>query len=292
MPLITGFHHISAFTKSKEQNVHFYTQVLGMRLVKQTLHQENWEIPHLFYGDYSGAPGTLLTFFVYPKIGRSYLNNHYFSSITLSVPFGSLPFWQNRLTDFAIDYSTNHQHQLTFSDPDGLELRLAETSDTLSGESSTKHSSVPGKHQISGIHTVEILVENTELEETFYTEWLGLTNFPSLTLDSSERLEILPSNTDERTRFGKGTIDHIALSVDSPDDLTAFKERAVKLGYTVEKLTDRHYFKSLYVKSPAGLRIELATKSPGFTIDEPLETLGTTITTLKLKQNYFRRNTK
>lgn len=283
MVQIKGFHHISAFTKSIEENLYFYSQILGLRLVKQTVHQENFQTPHLFYGDYTGTPGTLLTFFVYPKIGRSYLEDHYFGTVSLSIPKGSLSFWKNRLKNYSIEYKNREEQSiLQLTDPDGLSLQLEESNQSLQTMSDTTHSTIDAAYQIIRISKIVLYTNQLEKEKQFLKDWLALSDSLIINEEKDEKILLKETNTTKSTRFGKGSIDHIALSVESLDDLEAFKFRAETLGYQVEKLIDRHYFTSLYVKSPSGLRIELATITPGFTLDEKLETLGT-------KQKIFKQ---
>lgn len=274
MTKIKGFHHISAFTKSIEENIHFYTDFLGLRLVKQTVHQENFQTPHLFYGDYTGNPGTLLTFFSYPKIGRSYPNDHYFGTVHLSIPMDSLSYWQKRLERYTIDYERNHSF-IRFSDPDGLSLQLVESNQTINHTLFPEYSTVEIEHQIIRILRVELYSNHLEKEKHFLKSWLSLSDSLVIDQETDEQIVLKETTTKDPTRFGKGSIDHIAFTVESVKDLLAFKDRAETFGYQVEKVTDRHYFTSLYVKSPSGLRIELATEEPGFTLDESLETLGT-----------------
>ncbi|WP_225743436.1 VOC family protein [Marinilactibacillus sp. Marseille-P9653] len=277
---VQGFHHITAFAKSLKENQQFYIQILGLRLVKQTVHQENFRTPHLFYGDYAGTAGTLLSFFIYPKMGRSYQNDHFYKSITLAIPEGSVLYWKKRLNDFNIPYKSHeHSPMIFIEDPDGLSLILSEVEEHLSKEHVNQASSILQSKQIVRILQVDLSVPNVDKEIDFYRDFLGLK-------EPSQNLLLFHSTeTTERSRMGKGSIDHIAFSVKNESDLMHYKTRAGKLGYTIEKLADRHYFKSLYVLSPSGLRVELATLNPGFTLDETVEQLGNSIITHKPSPN-------
>lgn len=275
MPEVKGFHHISAFTKSMEDNLYFYTHIMGLRLVKQTVHQENFQTPHLFYGDYRGTPGTLLTFFVYPNIGQSYKNDPYFGTVTLTIPKGSMKYWKNRLKHYTIKFETDiEQSSINLVDPDGLGLRLQESIDRNLSTAPISGSEINEKHQLIQISKVDIHTSIVDKEKQFLKNWLALSDPFMLNPTSEEQINLIESHTDDRSRLGRGSIDHIALTVETTEDLKYFKVRAEKYGYQIEKLIDRHYFISLYVKSPSGLRIELATERPGFTIDEPLKQLG------------------
>lgn len=282
MPEVKGFHHISAFTKSMEDNLYFYTHILGLRLVKQTVHQENFQTPHLFYGDYWGTPGTLLTFFVYPKIGKSYKNDHYYGTVSLSIPKGSLIYWKNRLEKYTIRFNINiEKSSINLVDPDGLNLELHESVTPDLSTTPIAYSHIQEEYQLLRIFKINLHTRLVDKERHFLKEWLSLTDSFMLNPTSKEQIQLIASHTDDRSRLGRGSIDHIALTVETVEDLKYFKERAEKYGYQVEKLIDRHYFTSLYVKSPSGLRIELATERPGFTIDESLKELGNRKITFK-----------
>lgn len=273
---IQGFHHITAFAKSLKENQQFYIQILGLRLVKQTVHQENFKTIHLFYGDYSGTTGTLLSFFIYPKMGRSYLNDPYYKSVTLAIPEGSVLYWKKRLNDFNISYKSHeHSPMIFIEDPDGLSLILSEVAEHTTKEQVNQASSIPQSKQIVRILQVDLSVPNVNKEIEFHRNFLGLKEL------SQNLLTFHSTETTERSRIGRGSIDHIAFGVKNESELIHYKTRAETLGYTVEKLADRHYFKSLYVLSPSGLRVELATLQPGFTLDETVEQLGNSLITLK-----------
>lgn len=275
---LLGIHHISAFTKSKEENHFFYTKVLG--LVKNTVNQEHTHIRHLFYGDYTGSPGTLLTFFELPRAGQSYLENNYFSTVSLLVPKGALPYWKDRLESYEVQ-STLDDEGLIFTDPDHMPLRFVEAGGEETADYPTNHSSVPVEKQLIRISGIDIAVENTEKESRFLTEWLKMKESGTALTFTNEMetffIRLAHSNSDKQTRFDKGAIDHLALSYESLNELETKKNEAEQLGYTVEKLVNRGYFSSLYVKDPFGQRFELATLAPGFTIDEPLDELGNTL---------------
>ncbi|MFC6464258.1 VOC family protein [Marinilactibacillus sp. GCM10026970] len=277
---IQGFHHTTAFAKSLKENQQFYIQILGLRLVKQTVHQENFKTPHLFYGDDTGTAGTLLSFFIYPKMGRSYLNDHYYKSITLAIPIGSTLYWKKRLNDFMIPFKSNEDSSMLYiKDPDGLSLILSEVEEQLTKEPVNQGSSIPKNKQIVRILQVDLSVPDVDKEIDFYRNFLGLK-------EPSQNLLVFHSTeTAKPSRIGRGSIDHIAFSVKNESDLMLYKTRAENLGYTVEKLADRQYFKSLYVLSPSGLRVELATLRPGFTLDETVEQLGNSMITPKPSPN-------
>lgn len=280
--LITGIHHISAFTKSAKKNHAFYVGILGLRLVKNTVNQQNTAIRHLFYGDYNAHPGTQLTFFELKHSGQAYNEDNYFSTVTLDVPKSSLPFWHDYLTkhDINVEWSFD-KSSLFFTDGDDLPLALRETEAMIASENAVSHPSIPREMQIIGLSEMLIRVANPEATLDFLASFLGLKREGGCNFvynDASRFITTVEaSNNTEKSRFGRGSIDHIAYSVDTAEDLEVLHQRALDMKLPIEMYLDRDYFKSLYVTDPNGLRIEIATKGPGFIIDESLETLGETL---------------
>ena len=280
--MIKGLHHVSAFTKSARENHFFYTTILGLRFVKNTVNQENTAIRHLFYGDYQGNPGTLLTFFELKTVGSAYNENNYFSTVTLKIPKGTLRYWETRLSRFSIQTTLDQETQrLSFKDPDKFDLSLIEVDDVILPKNATNHSDVSVAHQIIGIYGILLKVERPDATFSFLTEALGL---PSITKthqvqDTQQGVftTVEVSHSTALSRMGRGTIDHIAYTVHSAEELEELYQKAITLHLPIEQYVERGYFKSLYVKEPNGLRIEIATETPGFTLDESIEELGTTL---------------
>lgn len=280
--MIKGIHHISAFTKSARENHFFYTSVLGLRFVKNTVNQENTAVRHLFYGDYQGNPGTLLTFFELKTIGSAYPENNYFSTVALKIPKGTLSYWKSRLACYSIETTLDQNEPiLFFKDPDHFELSLIEVDDVILSENATKHSDVPTANQIMGIFESYLKVEHPEETLSFLTDYLGLSlSIPRnrVQIDQQEVFtSVAPSGNTNVSRMGRGSIDHIAYTVDSSKELEELYQKAIGIKLPIDQYVERGYFKSLYVKEPNGLRIELATETPGFILDESLDTLGTAL---------------
>lgn len=277
--MITGIHHISAITKSARKNHSFYVDLLGLRFVKNTVNQQNTSMRHLFYGDYNANPGTQLTFFELKNSGQAYNEDNYFSTVTLDVPKGSLSFWHDRLTKHEVDVEWSFDNSsLFFKDGDGLPIALKEIEEVVAAENAVLHSSIPREMQIIGLSEILIRVANPEATLDFLSSFLGLNREGGCNFvynDSNHFTTTVEfSNSTEKSRFGHGSIDHIAYNVDTPEELEELHQKALDMNLPIEMYLDRDYFKSLYVTDPNGLRIEIATKGPGFTIDEPLETLG------------------
>ena len=268
-------HHISLLTRDAKQNVHFYTKILGMRLVKNTVNQENIRIRHLFYGDYLGTPGTVVTFFVLPLLGRRTDGRHFFNNIKLAIPEGSVAFWQARLTKEGIE-TTEIKGGLKFKDPDNIEIKLLETAEKLTDWRVVPNNGISAENQITRFLGTELHVPDPTATAAFFHEWLKIPiSGNQVQLDNHESIELFKSTQpDVRTRFGRGSIDHIALQAPDEQTLFAFWDKAEAMGLNREEYADRGWFKSIYVRDPGDNRIELATTTPGFGLEEPILTMG------------------
>lgn len=272
--MVHNIHHISGFTKSAKESIYFYTEILGLRLVKNTVNQENTKMRHLFFGDYQGTPGTLLTFFEISKLGQRRDFNNYFSTNYLAIPKGSLQFWKERLLQFNVE-SHQDDEGLEFTDFDDFKLKLIETDEQIQSEKATQHSTVPAHYQIIRIAGTSLVVENPTLTNQFLHTYLGIKSTETLPLNNRASFTIVKKSSElAKSRIGRGSIDHIAYSAATAADLEELYQTALANQFKIEEYVDRGYFKSLYVKEPNGLRIEIATELPGFLIDEDLATLG------------------
>lgn len=272
--MVHNIHHISGFTKSAKESIYFYTEILGLRLVKNTVNQENTKMRHLFFGDYQGTPGTLLTFFEISKLGQRRDFNNFFSTNYLAIPKGSLQFWKERLLQFNVE-SHQDDEGLEFTDFDDFKLKLIETDEQIQPEKATQHSTVPAHYQIIRIAGTSLVVENPTLTNQFLHTYLGIKSTETLPLNNRTSFTIVKKSSElAKSRIGRGSIDHIAYSAATAADLEELYQTALANQFKIEEYVDRGYFKSLYVKEPNGLRIEIATELPGFLIDEDLATLG------------------
>ncbi|WP_317913645.1 VOC family protein [Carnobacterium maltaromaticum] len=272
--MVHNIHHISGFTKSAKESIYFYTEILGLRLVKNTVNQENTKMRHLFFGDYQGTPGTLLTFFEISKLGQRRDFNNYFSTNYLAIPKGSLQFWKERLLQFNVE-SHQDDEGLEFTDFDDFKLKLIETDEQIQPEKATQHSTVPAHYQIIRIAGTSLVVENPTLTNQFLHTYLGIKSTETLPLNNRTSFTIVKKSSEvAKSRIGRGSIDHIAYSAATAADLEELYQTALANQFKIEEYVDRGYFKSLYIKEPNGLRIEIATELPGFLIDEDLATLG------------------
>lgn len=269
-----AFHHISLLTKDRKQNVAFYTELLGMRFVKNTVNQENNRMLHYYYGDYTGSPGSVVTFFVVPHLGQRYDHDHFLATIGLKIPNNSLNYWQERLENAGVAV-TQQENQLFFDDPDNVAVILTEVPEgPLKSELQVKND-IPGDKQILGLASTQLHVADLEKTADFFKRYLDWDVVAGqIKLSESEHLEIYQTKTPEKMRMGRGSIDHVAFAVKDDAALDDLYKKAQEQNWNIEEIISRGYFKSLYIREPGGNRLEFATMSPGFTIDEPLETLG------------------
>ena len=293
-PIITGIHHVTAFARDPSANLRFYTDILALRLVKQTVNFDDPSVYHLYYADRTGTPGTLITFFPNPHMGRGRHSSDEIATTTLSIPHASLPFWRDRLAAHDIPTTTDDDApRLHFQDHDTLQLSLIESDPPA--HTPLNNPDIPAQHAITGIHSTTLRVRNHNATADFLTRHLGFTPHPGipdtpgisgtpdrtwLTLGdarASQHIELIHDPAADAARFGAGIVHHVAWRV--PDEATQLRirEQLLSDGIPVTQVLDRNYFKSIYFRIPPGLVFEIATDGPGFTTDEPLDALGTSL---------------
>ncbi|PFV69285.1 ring-cleaving dioxygenase [Bacillus sp. AFS059628] len=285
---IKGHHHISMVTKNASENNHFYKNVLGLRRVKMTVNQDDPSMYHLFYGDKTGSPGTELSFFEMPLVGKTYRGTNAITRIGLLVPSEeSLHYWKERFEKFGVKHSeiTTYANRpaLQFEDAEGLRLVLL-----VSNEEKVAHwetwekSEVPAKHQIQGMGSVEMTVRRLDKLASTLTDIFGYTEvsrseeeaiFQSMKGEAFG--EIVVKYLDGPTeKPGRGSIHHLAIRVKNDAELAYWEEQVIQKGFHSSGIIDRFYFKSLYFRESNGILFEIATDGPGFTVDGDVEHLG------------------
>jgi glyoxalase family protein len=271
---LDGIHHITAITGDAQRNVDFYVGVLGLRLVKKSVNQDDPTVYHLFYGDEHAHPGLDLTFFEYPGAAPGRAGDGMIHRVLWRVAGEeALDFWAERLAEHGID-AERGSGSLRFSDPEGLghELLVVEVSDEpLTAE----HPEVPAEHALQGFHGVRAYSSVPERSSGFL-EALGFEAGGEAWEARGERRGSLyryDAPPGERGIQGAGTVHHVAWTSDD-EDHEAWRGRVQQAGGRPTPVIDRHYFHSVYFREPSGVLFEIATRSPGFTVDEPLEHLG------------------
>ena len=285
----TGLHHITAIASNPQTNVDFYTNVLGLRLVKKTVNFDDPSAYHLYYGDETGTPGSIVTFFYWPgHEAKGRVGSGQNTAIVFSAPANSLTFWKTRLQshDVASELRTRFGEEvLTFADPDGIPIELvAVAEDARTGWLGSR---VPAEHALRGLHTAELTVRVAAPTEKLITDTMGYrlvkreghrARFESAAGGGSGHyIDVIADVSAAPGAGGSGTIHHIAWSV--PDDATELEmqKRLHIAGYSVSDVRDRNYFHSIYYREPGGILFEIATANPGFAIDEPVASLGTSL---------------
>jgi glyoxalase family protein len=272
---LEGIHHITAITGDAPRNVDFYTRVLGLRLVKKTVNQDDPTVYHLFYADDLGSAGADLTFFEYPGMARGRAGAGMVHRVVWRVASDeALRFWDARLRAEGIA-AARGDGSLAFEDPEGLglELRVARTSDP---PLVARHPEIPQEMALQGFDGVRAYSPDPERSRTFLHEVLGFEPAGSgdFTVRGDRRgsFYVYDRVTTPGTG-GAGTIHHVAWS--SPmDDHAAWRERVARGGGHPTPIIERFYFRSIYFREPSGVLFEIATIGPGFAADEPLEHLG------------------
>lgn len=274
MEPIERIHHISVTVGDPNENLHFYRDILGLRLVKQTVNFEDDGGYHLYFSNQNVDAGSIITFF--PRVdnlhGRTGAGQ--VRRIAFSIPNGSIQVWEKQLTKHAIAFKNDrifNKPALLFKDSHGSYLALVETGVEKENE------------QILGFHGVELLSENPSATLELLTQKMGLKHMDTtdeyfhLEMIGEEKHQVLIHRTlTERGRLGIGTVHHIAWSIPTIDKLRQWKEMLEETR-NLTAIHDRKYFKSTYFRDPGRIIYELATAGPGFMVDEPFEHLGTTL---------------
>src|SRR4051794_2411517 len=273
---LEGMHHITMITADAQKNVEFYADVLGLRLVKQTVNFDVPEAYHLYFGDEEGSPGSILTWFEFTGAARGRAGAGMIHTIDLGVASdGALDFWADRLA--AKGYGSEREERgLAFEDYDGLRFRLV-VADDANPPLRAVHPEVPAEHAILGVEGARAYIaRGTDADRALLTETLGFTELRDgeYRLEGGERrFRWGYDATAQRGLQGAGTVHHIAWHSGDADHV-AWQRRAAEAGMRVTPVIDRDYFKSVYFRQPQGVLFEIATTSPGFAVDEDREHLG------------------
>jgi glyoxalase family protein len=278
---LEGIHHITAITADAQQNVDFYAGVLGLRLVKKSVNQDQTSVYHLFYADETGDPGSDITFFEYPGSPRGRAGAGMVHRIVWRVSgSGALDFWAKRLADHGLETSRS-EDAIVFDDPEGLthELRAEATPDE---PLIAHHPEIPAELAIQGFHAVRAYAGDPERSSALLEDTLGfapVSHGPVQTAAFEVRGEhrggfyLYDAPPQERPLQGAGSVHHIAFAA-QPEEIELWQRRVSEAGAHATHVIDRHYFRSVYFREPSGVLFEIATIGPGFTVDEPLEQLG------------------
>ena len=275
---VTGLHHVTAMSGDAQKNVDFYAGVLGLKLVKVTVNYDDPATYHLYYGDATGAPGTLITFFPWPAHpGRSGVGQ--VGTTAYSVPTGSLEFWKGRLDAAGVSFWEGEDRYgegvLSLADPDDMPIELVANDDPRPGFMTPE---VGVEHAVRGLHSVGLWVAEAEPSVNFLQRGLGF----DLVDEDEERVrlhvgagqagqivDVIERPGASFGRTGAGAVHHVAFRVADDEAQTRFREELTALGSHTTEVQDRTYFHSIYFREPGGVLYEVATDVPGFSVDEP-----------------------
>jgi glyoxalase family protein len=297
-----GIHHITAIAGDPQPNLDFYTETLGLRLVKRTVNFDDPGSYHFYFGDNSGSPGTIITFFPWPGARRGARGSGQVTTVSFAVPHNSIAFWKERLRAnhvIAEEIAGRFGNvALRFLDPDGLLLELVVIPSDVEGSRGSylkgsaagslnfaRDDRLPSERAIRGFAAPTLEGRRPDQTEKLLTEILGFEfvgeennrrRFRGSCSDASSEIDLVSSEAG----FGQiavGTVHHIAFRAADDDEQLRVRERLVARGLNVTPVIDRQYFHSIYFREPNGILFEIATDGPGFLIDEPADSLGETL---------------
>ncbi len=285
-----GIHHITAIASDPQKNLDFYAGVLGMRFVKRTVNFDDPTTYHFYFGDGEGNPGSILTFFPWPGSRRGRQGDGQAAVTAFAIVPSSVGFWIERFIKHRVEFEHpktrfDEERVIAFKDPDGMlcELVAHPVAESRVGWSTA---AVPAEHSIRGIYSVtlwqescdltgKLLVDSFRFEPVREQASIFRYSATGRGLGSIVDLRCVPGLWPGV--LGAGTVHHVAFRADTGEAQIAARNDLVAKGYNVSPLMNRDYFRSIYFREPGGVLFEVATDPPGFTIDEPLEKLGTSL---------------
>jgi len=273
---LDGIHHVTCITADAPRNVDFYTRVLGLRLVKKTVNQDDPTVYHLFYADEAGTPGSDITFFEYPGVRRGRAGAGMVHRVDWRVESqSSLDFWERRLATEA-DSVDRDNDGVAFDDPEGLRHRLVVAS-VDDAPLLAEHPEVPAEHALQGFDAVRAFFGTPDASRVLLEETLGFVPVGDDRWEARGHtrggLYAYDEPPVERGLGGAGTVHHVAWS-SSVEEHEAWHVRVAAAGMHPSPIIDRFWFRSIYFREPSGVLFELATLGPGFGVDEDAEHLG------------------
>ena len=286
---VHGLHHITAIAGPAQENLDFYAGILGMRLVKRSINQDDPGTYHLFYADAEGHPGTDLTFFPWAQMAPPRLGHGLAVEVALEVPVGSLAWWGARLERYGVRIEPIEprfdDRVLPLTDVHGMRVALVESGRTI-GRSSAPWTGGPVPHdrQIRGLHGARVWERSRSDTAAFMVDALGFRElgheggWTRYGFDSHPGVvDIRETPTERRGAWGVGAVHHLAWSVTDLDYELAVRRQIEAAGGHATEVIDRFWFKSVYFREPGGVLFEIATEGPGFAVDEDPSHLGETL---------------
>jgi len=285
-----GIHHVTAIAGSTRRNLGFYTGVLGLRLVKKTVNFDDPGSYHFYYGDETGSPGSILTFFPWEHAAPGSLGVGETQETAFRIPEGSVEYWTHRLVDKGVAHENLvtrfGEKVLGFKDSDGTRLAFVATPG-MENEPGWSAGEIPIEHAIRGLHSVILLLKDAAPTGAILSDVLGFVS--SEREDAVQRyrapgsplgaiVDLRSVGDFPRGRQGAGSVHHVAFrAADDADQASMVRKLVENHGLRTTEQKDRKYFRSVYFREPGHVLFEIATEPPGFAVDEPVESLGTAL---------------
>ena len=298
--LINGLHHVTTMAGDTQRNVDYYTDIMGLRLVKKTINFDAPDVYHLYYGNETGSPGTILTFFPYGDLPRGRKGAGQLTYTAFSVPTAAMSYWMDRLHERNIPYAGPYKRfsemYLRFEDFDGAGVELVFNDEDQ--RPAWNNGRIPVEFAVRGFHTVTLNESNPDrtvklltetMQHTLVGEEEGRFRFKAGIGGPGNYVDVLNAPNDPRALQGAGSVHHVAFSTDSDETQIIIQQQLIEAGFHPTPVLDRNYFHSIYFREPGGILFEIATNPPGFAVDETLAELGTA---LKLPAQYESRRAK
>jgi glyoxalase family protein len=285
---LLGIHHVTSITGDVQKCVDFYVNVLGLRFIKKSINQDMPDTYHIYFGDCVGSPGTAMTFFGWPDWPKRRAGSGQVTTVSFSVPPESLDFWNSRLRKHGVSVEAKNRfgtEAIVLEDPDGIELELIAQSSKQPWVA-WADSPVEQKQAIRGFHSVTMTVAEATATFDLLVTTMGFrrtaheghrTRFETAEGGPHSILDVVETPEGPEGEESIGSVHHVAWRAADAAHQSAWRDVLVESGRNVTPVIDRYYFKSIYFREPGGVLFEIATDGPGFTIDEKVEALGSTL---------------
>ncbi len=283
---ILGIHHITAIAGDPQTNLDFYAGVLGLRLVKLTVNFDDPGTYHLYYGDGVGHPGTILTFFPWPKAPRGTRGTGQVTETAFAIPENAIQFWTARLAEHGVAFQGPFERfgeqVISLVDPDGMGVELV-ASKTARIDRAYTEGTVPVEFAIRGFHSATLTEADHRGTAGLLTDTMGFRlvahdgnrfRYAAESGEPAALVDVLRAPEENPGHVLVGTVHHIAWRTADDEQQKNWRKELARLGYGVSPVMDRKYFHSIYYREPGGTLFEIATDPPGFAVDEPAEELG------------------
>jgi len=282
-----GIHHVTAIAGDPLKNLGFYTRDLGLRFVKKTVDFDDPSTYHFYYGDETGSPGTILTFFPWTSASAGQRGVGETHQTTFRIPLRSIGYWTDRFVEKGISHQTLErrfgQSVLPFTDQDGMALALVGIADA-GNEPGWSNGDIPSEHAIRGLQGVTLLLDNAQKTAAILSDVFGfhevaregsVIRFAAAGDLKGSVVDIYEASGVLRGHQGRGSVHHIAFRAADDAEQAQMTEKLIRShGRHPTEQKDRKYFRSIYFREPGGVLFEIATDIPGFAVDEPVEALG------------------